>query len=263
MKASVYSIDGKKSKEVELPKIFEKKVRLDILSKVLESKKYEHPYSPSLVAGKQHSASGVIRHKRHAWKVSYGRGMSRVPRKAMSIRGTQFNWVGAESPQTRGGRRAHPPKVIARMGSLRVNKKENKIAFESALSATANVKYLKDKYSSLKESENIKLPFVIQTLDNIKVKNLTEGIKKIIGKELSNVAFKERAVRSGVGKRRGRKYKSNAGVLIVLGKDEDVRTKYLDIVKANSLNVLDLAKGGPGRLTLYTENAIKELGERK
>jgi len=38
------------------------------------------------------SASGKIRHKRHSWKVSYGHGMSRIPRKIFWRRGTNFSW---------------------------------------------------------------------------------------------------------------------------------------------------------------------------
>ena len=31
---------------------------------------------------------------------------------------------------------------------------------------------------------------------------------------------------------------------------------------SNALNVTDLANGGVGRLTIYTEEAIKEIGEK-
>ena len=76
------------------------------------------------------------------------------------------------------------------------------------------------------------------------------------------VALQKKSVRTGRGKRRGRKYKKNAGVLIVTGKDEKLKSKGVEIVQTNSLGVFDLAKGEPGRLTIYTENAIKELGEK-
>ncbi|MEK6895689.1 MAG: 50S ribosomal protein L4 [Nanoarchaeota archaeon] len=262
MKVQVYSISGEKKKEIELPKVFESPIRIDILSKVLEARKMEQPFAPSPVAGKQHSASGVIKHRRHVWKTSYGRGMSRVPRKAMSIKGTQFNWVAAESPQTRGGRRAHPPKIIARMNTKKINKKENKIAFESALSATANEKYVQGKYSSLKDVKIGKVPFVLENTGKVKVKEFVNGLKKILGETLSQVGFKEKSIRSGRGKMRGRKYKTTAGLLLVVGKNEKIKMKVVDIAHADALNVVDLAKGGPGRLTIYTENAIKEIQER-
>jgi len=96
MKVKIFNIDGKKTKEIELPKIFSSPIREDIVSKILEIKKTHQPYSPSPVAGKQHSASGKIRHRRHVWKSHYGQGISRIPRKSVSRRGgqVQLDWRG-------------------------------------------------------------------------------------------------------------------------------------------------------------------------
>ena len=115
----------------------------------METKKRKQPYSPSLVAGRQHSASGKIKHRRHVWKSGYGRGTSRIPRKIMSRRGSQFNWIGAEIPFAVGGRRAHPPKILSMINTGKINKKEMRVAFESALSATANKKMISRKYERL------------------------------------------------------------------------------------------------------------------
>jgi len=79
---------------------------------------------------------------------------------------------------------------------------------------------------------------------------------------LYDVALQKKSVRAGKGKARGRKYKKNAGVLIVIGKDETLRTTGVEVVQTSSLGVNDLAKGEAGRLTVYTENAVKELGDR-
>jgi len=44
---------------------------------------------------------------------------------------------------------------------------------------------------------------------------------------------------------------------------EDSKNKMKEeIKKSNSLNVTDLAKGGLGRLVIFSEEAIKELEER-
>jgi hypothetical protein len=61
---------------------------------------------------------------------------------------------------------------------------------------------------------------------------------------------------------RGRKYKSNAGLLLVVGNEEKIKTNLVEVKMTKNLNVTDLAKGGVGRLTLYTEKAISELGEK-
>ena len=112
MKATLYSAEGKKIKEMELPKVFSEKIREDILKKAFEAEKVWQPYAPNIQAGRRHSASGIARHLRHVWKSGYGHGKSRAPRKIMWRRGSQFYWIGAEVSSARGGRRAHPPKVL-------------------------------------------------------------------------------------------------------------------------------------------------------
>ncbi|HDK42422.1 MAG TPA: 50S ribosomal protein L4 [Candidatus Pacearchaeota archaeon] len=263
MKADILDITGKKKVSIELPKCFSQEIREDIVAKVLEAKKTKQPYSPSPVAGKQHSASGTLRHRRHVWKSSYGRGMSRIPRKAFSRRGSQFNWEGAEIPSTRGGRRAHPPKVLANINTLKINKKELMTALCSAISATADSRKVSKKYSKLKDKKLENLPFIVESkLTSLKTKQLVDNLKKILGEGLIDLAVKKRKVRSGRGKLRGRKYKKNAGLLLVTGKDEKLKTNVIEVKNTKMLGVQDLAKGGVGRLTLYTENAIKELGEK-
>jgi len=263
MKTKIYTIDGQAGKEIELPKIFSLEVREDVISKIIEAKKTEQPYGPSPVAGNQYSASGKLVHRRHVWKSQYGRGMSRIPRKRMSRRGTQFNWVGATVPNTRGGRRAHPPKILSRMLNLKINKKELLAGLKSAISATAKEKYLKQKYSSLKDLKINKLPFVVESkITSLKTKDLLKSLKAILGKELYNVAIQKKTIRKGIGKLRGRKYKNNAGLLLVIGNEEKIKVNSFDIQNAKNLGITDLAKGKPGRLTIYTENAIKNLGEK-
>ncbi len=262
MKINILNIEGKKIKEIDLPKCFSREIRKDIIAKVLEIKKNKQPYSPSPVAGKQHSASGKIVHRRHVWKSGYGRGSSRVPRKIMSRRGSQFNWVGAEVSAMRGGRRAHPPKVLSMLNTLKINKKELKIALDSAISATANEKEVVRKYKSVSEIKN--LPFVIEgKIISLKTKDILASLKKILGETLFNVSVRKKIVRAGKGKLRGRKYKSNTGMILVIGDKEKLKTNAFEIKNVKNLGVVDLARGGPGRLTMYTENAIKELGELK
>ena len=86
MKGNLLDINGKKLKEIELPKCFSQDVREDIIAKFLETKKNKQPYAPSLVAGKQHAAKGKVVHRRHVWRSGYGRGISRVPRKIMTTK---------------------------------------------------------------------------------------------------------------------------------------------------------------------------------
>ena len=102
MKTKLVDKNGNLSGEVNLPKNFSYDIRRDILLKVFEAQKgmFMQPYGTNKLAGRLYSASGILRRKRHAWKGTYGKGISRVPRKIMSRSGTSFNWVGATVSNT-------------------------------------------------------------------------------------------------------------------------------------------------------------------
>lgn len=260
MKSQFYNIKGEKKSEIELPKVFDTSIREDIITKVAEAERLEtlHPHSPSPMAGRRHSASGTISHRRHKWKGHYGRGISRVPRKTMWRRGTQFYWVGAEVSSTRGGRRVHGPSLLH--SPRKINKKEAKLALNSALASTAHKEIIQRRYSSLdKKKIEFNFPVIIESRPT-KAKDFITALKKIFG-ELFPLVLKSKEVRSGKGKLRGRKYKSNAGALIITGKDENLKMKGIDIVSLNNLSILELYP--IGRLTILTEKALAELEEMK
>ena len=262
MKANILTIEGKKKTAIDLPKCFSAEIRKDIVAKVLEAQKSQQPYAPSPVAGKQHSASGKIKHRRHVWKTHYGQGISRIPRKIISKKGSRFNWIGAEVSSTVGGRRAHPPKVISMINTKKINKKELQTALVSAISATANEKEIVKRYERLKNKKIDNLPLIVESkLVSLKTKELISSLKKVLG-DLFELALQKKTIRKGKGKVRGRKYKSNAGLLVVIGKGEKLKTNAFEVVDVHGLGVYDLARGGVGRLTLYTENAIKELANK-
>jgi len=239
-------------------KIFESPIREDIVAKVLETKKKQQPYSNSPFGGKQHSAKGLIVHARHVWRSGYGRGQSRVPRKIFSRRGSQFNWQAAEVPQAKGGMRAHPPKITQFTRNLKINKKELEIAFLSSISATASEKYLLKKYFTIEKLDK-KIPFILPNdVSKLKIKQILTELKNILG-NLYEVAIRKKSIRAGKGKLRGRKYKTNAGMILILGNDEKFKTGLFDVKRANELSVGDLAKGGLGRIAVYSEKAVKEL----
>ncbi len=117
MKIPVLDINGEKATEIET-NIFDNEIRKDLIQKAVESEKQKQPHEPFLLGGKQASASGKLRHARRKWKTATGRGISRIPRKIFWRRGTQFYWQGATVSSARGGRRAHPPKVLSMIKSL-------------------------------------------------------------------------------------------------------------------------------------------------
>jgi len=260
MKAQILDINGKKVKEITT-NLFEEPIRKDIIFKVVESEKLGQPYSPKYKAGMDSSASGNVSHRRHSWKSDRGRGLTRIPRKVFWRRGTQFSWEGAIIPSTKGGRRAHPPK--GKTNLKKINKKELKKALFSALTYSNSADELKNKYSSLKDRKiEIQLPIIVENkILNLKTKDFLSSLKKILG-DLYGISVRKKSIRAGIGKLRGRKYKQNAGVLFVIGKNEKKKINGIEIVRANQLTVTDLADNG-ARLSIFTENAIQDLGELK
>jgi len=254
MKTTLFDSKGSKKSDIELPALFSTKVRSDIISKYYRTDKFAQPYSTDPEAGKKHSASGTISHKRHDWKGHYGRGIARLPRKTMWRRGTQFFWIGAEVSGTRGGRRAHPPKGIG--VEKKINKKEIVIAMNSAFAATASKDHITERYATLEKIDIA--PAVIDSLPE-KTKDLIATLKKIYGDAISLI-LKSKTVRAGKGKARGRKYKSNAGLLLITGKDEKAKFSGLDIKSTDDVRISDLYP--LGRLTLYTKTAVEELSPK-
>jgi len=254
MKLQILNKEGKKVKEMDT-KLFEEPIRIDLISKVVEAEKIKQPFSNTFRAGMDRSASGNVRHRRHVWKSHYGRGMSRIPRKAMSRRGTQFSWVGAIVPFARDGRRAHPPKGST--GLVKINKRELQKTLLSSLSYVADNRALEKKYATIEKFSG-NLPLVVENkVLELKTKEFLDSLKKILGNAYS-VAIQEKSVRAGKGKMRGRKYKQNAGLLFVVADKESKNINGIDTIKVSDLTVSDLASGG-ARLTLFSEDAITEL----
>lgn len=257
MKSKIISIDGKEKGSIELPKMVSSEIRKDVVARVFESQKRETPYGPMNYAGRGHSASGILRRKRHAWKATYGKGIARSPRKIMSRHGVSFQWVGATAPYARGGGRAHghnPNEVQFR----KVNKTELRIALGSAIAGTFDAKYAEKKYS-LKVSNSAYV--VDDSVVKAKTSDFIEFLQKAFG-NASEKLLKVKTVRAGQGKARGRKYKSNAGLLFVVSSDEKMNKSGVDVVKAKELQISDLAPNGqPGRFAIYSEKAIKEISE--
>ena len=264
MKVDIYSLDGKKIKSVELPKQFDEPIRDDLIKRAvlaIRSAKRTR-YGAKKEAGKR--ASATISKRRRDYKTSYGKGIARGPRKIMTKRGTQFYWVGAFAPNTVGGRRAHPPKP-EKVWEQRINKKERKKAIRSAMNATTNLEIVK------KRGHNIDyLPLIIESkFENIEKTNEVKKTLIALGLKKELERTQKKSVRAGRGKSRGRKYKMKKGPLIVISKECPLRMAArnvlgVELCLARYLNTELLAPGAvPGRLTIYTEDSIRVIDEKK
>jgi large subunit ribosomal protein L4e len=227
---------------------------------VFEAEKRKQPHGAMPGAGAGYSASGKLRHRRHRWKTTYGRGISRIPRKIMSSSGSSFNWIGATISSTVGGRRAHPPRADKNQFK-KINKKEFVFALDSAFTGCVNKKALEEKYEEIKNLPELPVVVNSQILET-KSKEFFEILKKIFKENFEKIIQKKK-IRAGKGKLRGRKYKKNTGLLFVMGSEEKMKRTGIDVVNVSELKIKDLAPNGvAGRFVCYTEKAIKEIEEK-
>ena len=193
-----------------------------------------------------------------------GTGRSRIPR----VKGERYPRGGLAGgvASVVKGRLPHPPrseKVIY----LNVNRKERRLATDSAIAYTADLEAVKARGHRVKK---LALPLVVA--DDIETVEKTAELVTFLEKaqlkaELQRV---EGRTKRNTGKRRlrGRVYRTGVGPLIVVTNDRGVGRAAggipgVDVARVESLSVLDLAPGGvPGRLTLWTESALSALEAR-
>ena len=264
MKLTIYSADGKAGSQKQLPKQFDEPVRADIIKRAVLSlqSRSRQPYGADPEAGDKQAVD--ISRRRRDYKGSYGKGISRVPRKVMSRRGGNFNWEGARAPGTKGGRRAHPPKA-GRNWTRKINEKENRKAIRSALAAVMDKKIVTARGHRLPEN----YPFIAEdSFAKIKkTKDLVAAFEKLgFSQELDRANAKH--IITGIAKRRGRKQQP-VSILIVTDIKAPVAEAAANVtgveaVSVNELNAELLAPGTqPGRLTIFTESALKTMEEKK
>jgi large subunit ribosomal protein L4e len=249
----------------KLPAQFSEPIRADIIKRAVEAiwSHERQPYASDPRAGKK--ASAKLSRRRREYRGSYGHGIARVPRKILSRNGTHMTWVGAFAPGTKGGRRAHPPDVEKVWGQ-KVNDKERRKAIRSAIAATVSKQLVQQHGHALPQSYPFLISNAFEALDK------TASVEKALAalgleQELSRSSRKK--VRSGRGKMRGRRYRTATGPLIVVGGDCKLLKSAknlagIDVMDVSRLNASVLAPGAvPGRLTLFTANAIDKLGKEK
>ena len=265
MELNIFDISKKKTGEVNLPSQFNEYVRTDLIKRAilaLQSSKRQ-PYGSMKEAGKR--SSSTLSKRRRKYRGSYGFGISRTPRKILSRRGTRMYWVGAFSPNTVGGRRAHPPKS-EKILCKKINKKERKKAIRMGISATVMNNLVKSRGHIVPED----YPFVLdKRFEELSKTKEVRSVLKAFGLEKELERVDKRKVRSGKGKARGRKYETVKGPLIVISKKGDITKAASNIPGINVVNIKDinvelLAPGNvPGRLTLWTVGAIEILEKEK
>ncbi len=267
MKAQVLSLEGEKKKEMELPKIFETEYSPELIKRsvlAIESNAMQ-PKGSDVWAGRKTTAVYIGARRYSQGDRTINTGRARRPR-TKNRRHLLYGRVAGISGSVKGPK-AFPPQTEKNIKE-KINKKEKKKALESAIAATAK-KELVEKRGH--KANGIELPLIIENeFENLKkTKEVSSVLKKLNLWEDVLRAKKRKTTRAGKGKRRGRKYKRAKSVLIVTGEKSELakssrNIEGLDVVNSRNLNAKLLAPGTvAGRLTLWTENAIKELNARE
>ncbi|MGI6471638.1 MAG: 50S ribosomal protein L4 [Candidatus Methanomethylophilaceae archaeon] len=249
---NVYKVTGDVSGKIDVPVAFETDFRPDIIKKAVlaSNANGRQPYGPSKEAGLRHSVS--------TW--GKGRGVARVQR----LKGGRR---GAESPNNVTGRRAHPPRP-ERIWAQKINKKELAIARKSALAATADAEFVKQRGHRF--DDGVSFPIVVEDAfqDISTTAEVLQFFDSIgIGYDVDR-AKEGTKIRAGKGKMRNRRYRTPKSILIVVSDREipvfkgAANLPGVDIESVCTLNTSILAPGGDaGRLTVYTQSAMAKIGE--
>jgi large subunit ribosomal protein L4e len=246
MKATVYSVEGKVLKQIDLPAVFDSPHRDDLVKRAVlsdESKLYQ-PKGNYRFAGLETSAR--YRGRKDDFGSGKNKGIPHLPHEVLPK--GQLGKV-KRVPHAVKGRRAHPPKPQKKIVEL-VNKKEYMKALASALSFNV------DRNTICKRANleiNVSLPIILEA--NVEKIKKTKDIVKLMD-ALSLNRLVEKAKKNGT-----------KSVLFVVSNNSSFKAASnlpgVDVVRANDLNVKDLAPGThPGRLTVFSESAIPEIEKR-
>ncbi|MFB6244873.1 MAG: 50S ribosomal protein L4 [Candidatus Nanohaloarchaea archaeon] len=244
---------------MDLPVQFDERVRPDIVKRAVLSiqSKNRQDYGADPESGLKHVTR--LNQRNNAFRTQKGRGMSRAPKKAMMSRGSQFHWVGAEAPHTRGGRTAHPPKAEKDFKE-EINDRERRKAIRSAIAATTDEELVSEKHRYDGE-----LPLVSDSIESVEKTQELEKHLEDLGLEEELERSGEKSVRGGRGTSRGRKYRRRTGPLVVVSEvggivDAASNLAGVEVSLVENLNAELLAPGAePGRLTVWSESAVEKL----
>lgn len=245
MKLAIINTKNSQNGDITFP--IKEPVRLDLIKRAIQAirSRARQAYGADPRAGLKHSTN--LRKRRRVYRGSYGFGISRTPRKILSRNGRRMNWVGAEAPNTVGGRRAHPAKA-SKDWVRKINKKENRKAINSAMSAVLDKDVVAARGHIIPKNYPFALDDDFESL--MKTKDVISALQAI--------GFTEDLARGENGAK---------SLLIVTENEALARAAKnipgVDVASAHQLNAYILAPGAhPGRATLFTAQSIKALGEK-
>lgn len=242
MKTTLYSIEGKALRQIDLPELFEGQYRDDLIKRAVlsdESREYQ-PKGSFKFAGLQTSAK--YRGRKEMYAAIKNKGIPHLPHEVQPK--GQFGKV-KRVPHAVKGRRAHPPKPETKLIE-EVNKKEYKKALKSALAATADKSVVSARYKKLTLAS---YPLVLE--NSFESLSKTKDVLKV----LSSLNLNSMIDNSKSNGCKGALVVATGSILKAARNIAGV-----DSVSPAQLKVKHLAPGcAGGRVTIYSENALQEL----
>ena len=247
LQVHLYDVAGKIVGAVDLPSIFASDIRTDLIRRAVTAftANRRQPYGAAPRAGMRHSVR---------WS-GKGQGVSRTPR----IRGTM---IGAQAPNTVGGREAHPP-VVEHIWAKKINEKERRSARNAALAAAHDVRTVAARGHRFESG--VSVPVIVK--DEIEeIQTVAKAIEFLSAVGVYGDVERAKAgkhIRAGRGKMRGRRYRVPRGPLVVVRDPAKARQGFanlpgVEVVTPAALNAEVLAPGGdPGRLTIFSASALE------
>lgn len=246
MKATVYSVDGKALKQIDLPKVFGYSHRQDLVKRAVlseETMEYQ-PKGSYRFAGLETSAR--YRGRKEDFGAVKNKGIPHLPHEVLPK--GQLGKV-KRVPHAVKGRRAHPPKSQTNYVEM-INKKEHVRALASALAFCAD----RETVCSREHDEiGVSLPIVLE--DGFEKLLKTADVAKVFA-SLNLMKFVEASRKNG----------TRSALIVVsdkAGTKAGANLAGVDVVRVKDLKVRHLAPGThPGRLTLFSEGALKDIEKR-
>ncbi|MGC8649142.1 MAG: 50S ribosomal protein L4 [Candidatus Micrarchaeia archaeon] len=257
--ADVYDVNGVSKETVELPKLFKEQVREDLIRRAVlaeETLKLQ-PQGHYVLAGMNTTARyyGAM----YEYRSGRHRGMAIRPRQKLG--GGRQGDV-RRIPSAVKGKRAHPHKIEKTLIE-HINTKEYQKAIKSAIAATIDSKYLKNK-----SIDGVKIPIIIS--DDIqsfkKTKQILQLLEKLkLGADLEK--SKKPQLRKGLRRLANRRH-FRKSALIIVNEDKGIikaarNIPGVDVCTLDSLKAKLLAPGGvPGRITIWSKSAINNIEQK-
>ncbi len=243
--ANILNLQGAVKGSIELPEVFAEQVRIDLIRRAVhaEASRRLQPQGHYLLAGMQTTARyyGAMNSYRS------GRHMGIAIRPRQKLGGGRQGQV-RRIPSAVKGKRAHPH-VVEKTLVEEMNRKEYQKALVSSIAGAATPLVIANDVESIRKTSDF-----MKVVDALK---LTDEIEKSRGSRL----------RKGV-RRHSRIRRFRRSLLIVVNEDKGVikaarNIPGVDACTLKSIRAELFAPGGvPGRKTIWSEDAIKNLNSQ-